>query len=248
MQIAEHLEHLAAEGGRLAATAQQHGLDATVTTCPGWQMRDLLTHLSQVHRWATAYVVTGRTTPPGDSDQLVEPPSADDDLVGWFGDGHAALVEALRTASDQLDCWAFLPAPSPRAFWARRQAHETAIHRADAETAAGLQPSYDATFAADGIDELLLGFFGRPGGRLRSDVPVRLGLRATDVGESWTVAIGPDGRTTSKGDGDADCTVSGSATDLYLLMWNRGDPAALDVVGKSDVLDLWRDNARISFR
>jgi len=248
MQIAEHLEHLVADGSRLAAAAEQCGLDATVTTCPGWQLRDLLAHVSQVHRWATSYVTTGRATPPGDGDQLAEPPAGDDQLIGWFRDGHAALVEALRAASDQLDCWAFLPAPSPRAFWARRQAHETAVHRADAELAAGVKPSYDATFAADGLDELLLGFFGRPGGRLRSDAPVRLGLRTTDLGDSWTVAIGPDGRETSKDDGDADCTVSGSASDLYLLMWNRGDTAALDVVGKTEVLDLWRDNARVAFR
>ena len=39
------------------------------------------------------------------------------------------------------ECWTFLPAPSPRAMWARRQAHETAIHRVDAQLAAGLPVS-----------------------------------------------------------------------------------------------------------
>ena len=34
-----------------------------------------------------------------------------------------------------MRCFAFLPAPSPLAFWARRQAHETGIHRADVESA-----------------------------------------------------------------------------------------------------------------
>lgn len=41
-----------------------------------------------------------------------------------------------RWAAGYVDCWTFLDAPSPLAFWARRQAHETAIHRADAQLAA----------------------------------------------------------------------------------------------------------------
>ena len=53
--------------------------------------------------------------------------------------GCADLVAALAAAPDDLECWTFLPAPSPRAMWARRQAHETAIHRVDAELAAGLR-------------------------------------------------------------------------------------------------------------
>src|SRR5262249_53658636 len=58
------------------------------------------------------------------------------ELPGWFREGHAALVQALSVAGPDLNCWAFLAAPSPLAFWARRQAHETAIHRVDAGQAA----------------------------------------------------------------------------------------------------------------
>ena len=54
--------------------------------------------------------------------------------------------------------------PAPREFWARRQAHETTIHRADA-VAAGLgrrprsaELDLDPAFAVDGLDELLTGF------------------------------------------------------------------------------------------
>ena len=53
----------------------------------------------------------------------------------------------------------FLPAPSPLAMWARRQAHETSIHRCYAESATGATTGFDPTFAADGIDELLYGFY-----------------------------------------------------------------------------------------
>ena len=49
---------------------------------------------------------------------------------------NANLIEALDSASPDLEAWTFLPAPSPLAMLARRQAHETAIHRYDAESAA----------------------------------------------------------------------------------------------------------------
>ena len=76
--------------------------------------------------------------------------------------GCDGLADALAAAPDDLECWTFLPAPSPRAMWARRQAHETAIHRVDAELAAGT-PVWrcDAAFAADGVDELLTCFVPR---------------------------------------------------------------------------------------
>jgi len=247
MDTALHLEHLADEGGRLAAAAESSGLDAKISTCPDWQTRDLVQHVGQVHRWALSYVATGRTTPPNDDDRPAEPPD-DAELLAWFRDGHAALVEALRGATDDLDCWAFLPAPSPRAFWARRQAHETAIHRADAELAAGGVPSYDAMFAADGVDELLFGFYARPRGRLRADPELRLGLRASDTDDAWTMTIGPESRRTTKSVDDADCIVTARLSDLYLLLWNRGDRSALTVDGDGSVLDLWQDKARIAWR
>lgn len=52
-------------------------------------------------------------------------------------EGLAALVASLRAAADDLAVFTFLPSPTPRYFWARRQAHETAIDRADAQAAAG---------------------------------------------------------------------------------------------------------------
>ena len=62
------------------------------------------------------------------------PPDAE--LLDAYRAGHRILTEALGSADPALACATFLPAPSPLAFWNRRQAHETAIHRADAELAA----------------------------------------------------------------------------------------------------------------
>lgn len=248
MDTATHLDALAGEGKLMHDAAVRAGLDAGVPACPGWQVRDLVQHTGQVHRWATSYVTTGRTTPPNEHDSPAEPPAVDDELLPWFAQGHAALLDALRDATDALECWAFLPAPSPRAFWARRQAHETAVHRADAELAAGGDPTYDGAFAADGIDELLFGFFARPRGRLLADPAVRLGLRDVDTGDAWTMTIGPEGRSATRDAADADCVVSGPASELYLLLWNRRDASRCRVEGTADVLQLWRDKAHITFR
>ena len=248
MDIDTHLSHLIEQGRGLAASAAVAGLDAPVPTCPGWTVRDLVTHQGQVHRWARSYIATGRPTPPGPDDSLAETPP-DDELLDWFRTGHEALVASVRDAPDDLACWSFLPAPSPRAFWARRQAHETTIHRVDAGSAAGTTPDLDANLAADGIDELLHGFFARPGGKLVADPARTLTVTATDTGHAWTMTIGPDRRTTtSAADPRADCTLSGAAADLYLLLWNRGGRDGIHVGGDATLLDLWQENARIQWR
>src|SRR3954462_11131362 len=176
----EHIAAIAAHAGQLGATAASMGLDAPVPTCPGWALRDLVGHLGAVHRWAASYVEQQRTEPPGREDEPEQPP-ADDELLPWFRQGHEHLVQVLDAAADTVECWTFLPAPFPRAFWTRRQAHETAIHRVDVEGAAGRTTSFDPAFAVDGIDELMLGFFSRRRGRLLSERPLALGIRPVDA-------------------------------------------------------------------
>jgi uncharacterized protein (TIGR03083 family) len=249
MELSAHLDHLTEQGHGVVAAAARAGLDADVPACPEWTVRDLVSHVGQVHRWATSYVATGRDTPPGPGDEPESAPTDDDALLPWFVAGHEALLQSLRLAPADLTCWSFLPAPTPLQFWARRQAHETTIHRVDAESATGGQAAIDADLATDGIDEILSGFFARPRGSLVSDPSRRLAVRTTDTGAAWTMTIGPDSRTTATGaDDDADCTVEGDAAAIYLLLWNRGNRDGLTVSGDESLLDLWRDKARIGWR
>jgi uncharacterized protein (TIGR03083 family) len=210
-------------------------------------MRDLVGHLSHVHRWATAHVAQRRSEAMDEREEadLFATGPNDAGLIDWFREGHAALVRSLETAAPDLACWSFLPAPSPLAFWARRQAHETAIHRADAQSAAGAITAFPPAFAADGIDELLFGFVSRPRGRLRSDPPRTLYLQSSDTAREWLVRIGPE-RVEVRGEpGHGDCTVRGPASDLYLLLWNRRPADDLTVQGDAGLLDLWRDLVQI---
>ena len=186
MQVADYIAALRAEGPLLARAAERAGPGAPVPTCPGWRICDLVRHVGSVHRWAAGIVAEQQAAPPGEltEDEMVRSgPASDKDLPGWFLDGHQRLVAALEQADPGLTCWTFLAAPSPRAFWARRQAHETAIHRVDAQLAEGtgaagldrLAPG----LASDGIDELIMGFGRRQSKRrLRSDPPCWLAVHA----------------------------------------------------------------------
>lgn len=245
MEIERHVQAIQEHGAALADAAERAGLDAKVPTCPEWRVRDLVGHQGQVHRWAATYVASAHT----DTGVELESIPADDELLAWFRAGHARLVAAIKAAPADLECWSFLPAPTPLAFWARRQAHETTIHRADAESATGKQLDVDAALAVDGIDELLLGFYNRKRGRLVTDPALTLGIRVTDAqpDDAWTMVIRPDGRDVTRGSASGDCVVSGSASDVYQLLWNRRDRGVVDVEGDATILDLWQQKAPISW-
>jgi uncharacterized protein (TIGR03083 family) len=248
MDVADHVEALTTEGRRFADAAERAPLDAPVPTCPEWAVRDLVRHLGGVHRWATGYVA-GRVTEPRDVglDEVVGTWPDDGELVGWFRAGHEVLVDALAAADPDLACWTFLRAPSPLAMWARRQCHETTVHRVDAEAAVGRLTPVDPRLAADGVDELLSCFVTRRGGRLRADPPRSLRVTSTDAPGDWLVQIGPDGvATTVGGDEAADGTVRGPAEALYLALWRRRGTDGLAVDGDPDVLALFLD--RVSIR
>jgi uncharacterized protein (TIGR03083 family) len=275
METAEHIGALAREGELLAAAAERADLVAEVPSCPGWQVRDLLRHISYVHRWAAGYVrdAVRERVPRLSEPELLRAGPADDELIDWFRAGHAALVETLFAAPPGLECWSFLAAPSAVAFWARRQAHETAIHRADAELVAGDPTEYDPEFAADGIDELLTGFLGR-GEQDRSAASAVLRVRPADAGQEWHVWLAEGGRrivgtargsspasvsepgTREPGTGGpaecvlAECVLAGPASALYLLLWNRCPPSAagLRIDGDADLIQAWQAAMHVAWR
>ena len=248
MEIAEHIAAIASEGERLAAAAAAAGPDAAVPSCPDWVVRDLVRHQGGVHRWATGIVAGPRTEAWNvELDEVVGTWPSDAELIGWFGDGLDRLVSALSAADPGLVCWTFLKAPSPLAMWARRQAHETSIHRVDAELAAEWPVTpFPAPFAADGVDELLTCFITRRRSRLRSDTERLLRVRCTDDAAAWLVRIGPDGVvTTASGAETPDCEVAGDASDLYRALWNRPPAGSLSVDGDRDLLGQFGDQVQI---
>jgi uncharacterized protein (TIGR03083 family) len=251
LQTDDYVNALQDEGQLLVAVARSAGLDDPVPSCPEWVLRDLLAHIGFVHRWATGYVKDGLTEMVKEPDEegVLAATVPDDQLVTWVADGHAALVDALSSAPKDLQCWTFLKAPSPLTFWARRQAHETAVHRVDIQFAARTKPdAVPSLFAADGVDELLLGFLARPGSKRYTKVgPGTVSFQATDAEASWTVKVSGTGLETKRSIDPADLRVRARAEDIYLLLWGRRPSEGLDLEGEAALLDDWRGLFRITW-
>ena len=253
MEITEHIDALRRQGDLLADAAARAGLDASVPPCPSWQVKDLLRHTGYIHRWAARHITEcpdAVLDGPPEAD-ILRGGAADPDLLVWFRAGHAALVETLSKADPGLVCATFMDAPSALAFWARRQAHETAIHRADAESASGVRPEYEPVFAADGIDELIMGFGQRRKYRPSADRDGSMQVCTTDTGHAWHVGT-EDGRIQARrqqhdSPASAACTITGPASGVYLFLWNRSDAATAGVTisGAAGFLELWQASVRV---
>ncbi|MFN8157275.1 MAG: maleylpyruvate isomerase family mycothiol-dependent enzyme [Candidatus Nanopelagicales bacterium] len=215
---ADYLAAFDAELDALLAAATDLGAD--VPGCPGWTVRDLLSHVLGVYRHKNAAFDAG-SSPDGPED-------------GWGalaeGDDPVALVRAeagvLRAHLDRdpsTPAWSWWPPEQTVGFWQRRMAQETAVHRWDAESAAygpdGASDIADA-LADDGIDELL-GWLTwdwsevpQPGADGRS-VLVSTGLH------TWTVTLHETRVEVVGGGEDAGALVAGEPSGLLLHLWGR---------------------------
>jgi uncharacterized protein (TIGR03083 family) len=239
VDVASWIKALRADGELLAEVASGTSWDARVPGCPDWQVRELVGHLGRVHRWART-IVAERIDADGlgaARDIMAGPQPDDDGLLDWFRAGHRDLVDTLEAAPADLACATFMPAPDPLVFWARRQAHETAVHRVDAQQAAGLPFGVEPEFAADGIDELLGGFLLRSR-KLRAAEPRTMLFSAQ--GRHWLVTVGPDTAAVEVTEPQpADVTITGPAENMYLALWNRVPWDQLTVTGDDDLATFW---------
>lgn len=244
MDVAQFLAQLELNGEQLARAAQYAGPDAPVPSCPGWTVAAAVGHISKVHQWAAWQIRGG--APDRFSYQRPEP----DQLLAGYRSGLADLVTALTRAPDNQPMHTPWPARSPRLFWARRQAHETAIHRVDLQLAAGYGVSdLDPDFAADGIDELVMSMIPNRLVAVTADPAVRVLLEPLDANLSWTVRIGPDGVRVARQAGEsADLCVFGLSAELYRWVWNRAGDDEISLRGELPLADWWRDTIRIGAR
>lgn len=240
------------EVARAVAVVRDVDPDAPVPTCPEWKVRDLVEHLGRVHRWA-GKMVRDTSQERLDRSQYDSGGPPDDDLAGWLASGGAGLVDALRACDPDARMWSW-GADRHARFWARRQLHETAVHRADAEFAAGRQPSIEADIAADGIDEFLDNlphavYFAAGVKELRGDGET-LAFAAEDTGAAWLIQLTPEGFRWQRRDGDRPegaATMRAPASDLLLLVYGRRKVADPNVTvdGDAKLVDHWLEHSSI---
>jgi uncharacterized protein (TIGR03083 family) len=235
----------------LAEILAEHDQSLPIPTCPEWTLRQLVTHVGRAHRWAAEITRTRsdafipfREVPDG------KLPDDRAEQRAWLRSGAARIVDAVREAGSDL-VWSFT-GPVPAGFWIRRMAHETLVHRADAQLAAGAEPEpvIDAEVAADAMDEWLTlltgGILGNADERTNAlTAGAALHIHATDDGlggrAEWTIRHNAGGLTVKPGHDRGDAALTGPAASVLLVLMRRRpvpDPA-VTVYGDSAVVDGW---------
>jgi uncharacterized protein (TIGR03083 family) len=196
--VVDYLALLEAEVVAMAAALGAADPDAAVTSCPGWTVRDLAAHVTNVHRWALAAL--DGTSPPEYDERLPAGP-----LDEPYAAAAQALLDGLRSRPDDAPAWTFDRHNRTVGFWKRRQLHEIAVHRWDVAPY-----ELDPAVAEDGIDEVL-DFF----------LPRQIASGRTVAPEGTLRLVSPD-RTWDFGAGRPVTTAEGPAGSLALALWRRG--------------------------
>jgi uncharacterized protein (TIGR03083 family) len=223
-----YLEQVREHAGALRAAALKAGPDADVPTAPGWTVHRLVGHIARVQGWV---VLALDADPEADGPKAERPPADWEPLLAFWDERLDAMLGGLRQRGPDAAAWTF-GVNGTAGWWARRQAHETAIHRLDAEHAAhgGLVDHlvFEPEFAADGIDEALTVMIARRPATASGTVL----YHAADAGRAWLVTATdgerPSARVTVESSGlDADASVVGTADAVYRAVWGRPSNAVV---------------------
>ncbi|HVW43489.1 MAG TPA: maleylpyruvate isomerase family mycothiol-dependent enzyme [Amycolatopsis sp.] len=233
MQHADFVTAIRTQCDSLREAALAAGPQAEVPTCPRWTVSRLVRHVARVHSW----VVGSLADPTGQDVQRGRPPEDWDELLAWWDEQRTTMIERLADP----DAPAWLPwqrFPQVARSWARRQAHEAAIHRLDAEYARGEVPStlFDPAFAADGIDELIAWMTPARTDWSKVTVSGTVVLHAADAERVWSVHLEPGVEPVIEPGGlEGDAMIAGTADAVYRRVWGR--PSEAKVTGDTALLE-----------
>jgi uncharacterized protein (TIGR03083 family) len=247
MDTQQYLDQLARNSDRLADAAAAAGVDAPVPTCDGWTVADLLEHMIRGDLWARTIIEQGKQ---GVTDRVLPEAPADqpegDALVPYFRDGAKALVDVLSSTDSSTPVWTFGAHDRTAAFWQRRRAQETAVHRFDAESAAGTPTPIDAGLAVDGIDEFLVTFLPRLADNFGTVGEGTIHVHCTDADGEWLIVL-RDGQppAVTREHAKGDVAARGTASDLQLFVWGRVPADSLEVFGDAELLQRFGQAIRV---
>jgi uncharacterized protein (TIGR03083 family) len=219
-----------------------------VSTCPGWDLAELLRHVGTIHRWAATMVEQGSTARLRREEMDWDTPDDPAALADWVAAGAEVVEAGFRGTDPDRPMWAW-GWPKTTGFWPRRMVHETGVHRADAELALGRPAGFDPEAAADGVDELLdnipqATYFAPHVANLRGTGEL-VAFRTPDT--SWTITLQPDDYGWFRDDvPDADAVLAApSAGDLLLTLYGRRAPAPGEITGDAALVERWLANSTL---
>lgn len=242
--MAEFMTAIRRESDRFAEVLTGIERGVRVPTCPDWDADDLLWHLTEVHvLWARVLRDGAQTDADAEALEADAPQRPGDRaaVLRLFAQWTDVLLDELARRPDDDAAFFWLDTARTVGSTRRMQAHEATIHRVDAELAAGLPvSSIDPVLAWDGVRHavgVMWAWWGTLDGftfdsrglvELRVDglepVLVEVG-RWQGVGQSGKTYDVPSARLASSG--TPAVTVSGTAEQLDLWLWGRGEePAA----------------------
>lgn len=218
----QYLSHLNADYQRLASAIPKSPVE--VPSCPGWTTDDLAKHMAQVYLHQAFVIETG--SKPEEKEHLAPYPRTANyaEFMGW---GFEAIAKALDVSRAERKTWSWHHSDFTVDFWFRRMAHETVIHRIDAELAAGSVTPIDEALALDGVDEVLdfLPLLGSWPEAPNVDFGIVSIAASTKSGKKfWDVNFTSEAATVSATDEanpDARLEISGDAEGMDLYLWGR---------------------------
>jgi uncharacterized protein (TIGR03083 family) len=238
----DHLAVVESEAARIVA-AYAADPSGRVPWSDRWTVRTVARHVASTHH-VVAQVIQDRPTADfGRFGALATPAKDDPGFPAWFAAGTDALVEQCRVTPPAELCWSWHADGATVGFWVRRMAHETLVHRWDAEAAAGIVgPSMDPSVAADGVDELLDVFVSASRALHASPAGPAVHISCTDADQQWYLDLAEVGRRTLHTEPiDVALTIRGRAEALLLLLWGRSDApgAGVELDGDREILTRW---------
>jgi uncharacterized protein (TIGR03083 family) len=248
--------------------AAEMDMEAPVPSCPGWNARTLVGHMGGVFTFWNKWV---RDRPrPADAAAITElhaeREAALPGYLTWREQGFTAaatppgvvqfatryqaeLWARLAELPPQEPVWTFFPPDRTAGFVQRRIAHETTMHRWDAQAAQSIVEPFDDEIACDGIDEFLDAIIQviytsrNDQGTLPSYGGERYRFHRTDGAGEWLVEFVADGIRVQRASGPSDVSIGGSVSDLLLFLYGRIKADGLAVSGNVDLVQRWPELA-----
>jgi uncharacterized protein (TIGR03083 family) len=219
--------------GILAAAGMD--LDAAVPTCGDWDLSALVQHVSRIYANVARILSTRATEAPAS-----RPEVPDGEPVAVLSHLLDELVAALSDCDADTPVWTWPDdAPNVALFWARRMAHESSVHRYDAQASHGVVQPIDAELAGDGLDELVDIIAPRVYGRDDVSGPTgSVALQSSDDG-AWCIELEPSAVRRLDVLSAPDVTVRGTSSALLLASYRRIPWTSLEVTGDADLLTRW---------
>ena len=137
--------------------------------------------------------------------------------------------------------WNFTGENLTNAFWVRRMVNEAAVHRWDAQHAAGSTEGFAPELAVDIIDELLFVLMPVLSAKKNPELAASFHFHCTDTEGEWLTTFTVGSPVTTREHAKGQLAVRGPASPLCLWAWNRlpASEGGLEALGDTDLLEAW---------